>query len=186
MGSIRRKSACTLLVPTTTVFVIYGLLMGAGASANKLWQVALSRWLGKQGYRGLAENAFRQHRTEMEILERAGGLLSVVGTVAGRQFLDVGANIGTTTVPALRLHGFGTAIAVPGWDAHRCTIQQTGVCRSRTGVTSSVAAVADETAARLSINADRPFVVYADGDPIGRTPATIEVVPGAIRVLCPR
>ena len=39
---------------------------------------------------------------------------------------------------------------------------------------------------RLRIDADRPFVVYADGDPIGRTPATIEVVPGAIRVLCPR
>ena len=41
---------------TTTVFVIYGLLMGAGASANKLWQVALTRRLGKQGYRRLAEN----------------------------------------------------------------------------------------------------------------------------------
>src|SRR5205809_926186 len=41
---------------TTTVFVIYGLLMGAGASANKLWQVALARRLGKQGYRRLAEN----------------------------------------------------------------------------------------------------------------------------------
>ena len=38
---------------------------------------------------------------------------------------------------------------------------------------------------RLHVDADRPFVVYADGDPIGRTPATIEVLPGAITVLCP-
>ena len=28
---------------TTLVFVIYGLLMGAGASINKLWQIALRR-----------------------------------------------------------------------------------------------------------------------------------------------
>ena len=38
---------------------------------------------------------------------------------------------------------------------------------------------------RVHIDSDRPFVVYADGDPIGRTPATVEVLPGAIRVLCP-
>ena len=38
---------------------------------------------------------------------------------------------------------------------------------------------------RLRVDADRPFVVYADGDPIGDTPATIEVLPRALRVLCP-
>jgi YegS/Rv2252/BmrU family lipid kinase len=38
----------------------------------------------------------------------------------------------------------------------------------------------------LRVDADRPFVIYADGDPIGQTPATIEVLPAAIRVLCPR
>jgi YegS/Rv2252/BmrU family lipid kinase len=38
---------------------------------------------------------------------------------------------------------------------------------------------------RLRVDADRPFDVYADGDPIGRTPATIEVLPRAVRVLCP-
>ena len=37
----------------------------------------------------------------------------------------------------------------------------------------------------LRVDADRPFVVYADGDPIGETPATIQILPGAIRVLCP-
>ena len=37
----------------------------------------------------------------------------------------------------------------------------------------------------LRVDADRPFVVYADGDPIGATPATIRAVPRALRVLVP-
>ena len=40
---------------TTAVFVVYGLLMGAGASVNKLWQVVMTKRLGKKGYRALAE-----------------------------------------------------------------------------------------------------------------------------------
>ena len=41
---------------TTAVFVIYGLLMGAGASINKLWQVACTERLGKKRYRVLTES----------------------------------------------------------------------------------------------------------------------------------
>lgn len=37
----------------------------------------------------------------------------------------------------------------------------------------------------VQVSADRPFVVYADGDPIGELPATIGVLPGAVRVLLP-
>lgn len=37
----------------------------------------------------------------------------------------------------------------------------------------------------LYVDADRPFTVYADGDPIGDTPVTIRVVPHALRVLVP-
>jgi len=40
---------------TTRVFVIYGLLMGAGASINKLWQLIMVDRLGRQGYRALGE-----------------------------------------------------------------------------------------------------------------------------------
>lgn len=40
---------------TTTVFAIYGLLMGAGASINKLWQLIMVNRLGRQGYRALSE-----------------------------------------------------------------------------------------------------------------------------------
>lgn len=41
---------------STTVFVIYGLLMGLGASVNKLWQVAANARLGKKAYRKLQEH----------------------------------------------------------------------------------------------------------------------------------
>ena len=37
----------------------------------------------------------------------------------------------------------------------------------------------------LHVDADRPFTVYADGDPIASTPTTIRVVPRAVRVLAP-
>lgn len=40
-------------------------------------------------------------------------------------------------------------------------------------------------ARELHVDADRPFVVYADGEPIGETPATIRVEPGALHVLAP-
>ena len=39
--------------------------------------------------------------------------------------------------------------------------------------------------AEVRIAADRPFTIYADGDPIGELPATIRAVPGAIQVLLP-
>ena len=40
-------------------------------------------------------------------------------------------------------------------------------------------------AAELRVDADRPLAIYADGDPIGATPAAIRVLPRALRVLVP-
>jgi YegS/Rv2252/BmrU family lipid kinase len=40
-------------------------------------------------------------------------------------------------------------------------------------------------ASRLHVDADRPFVIYADGDPIGATPATFTVEPRCLRVIVP-
>jgi YegS/Rv2252/BmrU family lipid kinase len=37
----------------------------------------------------------------------------------------------------------------------------------------------------VSFHADRPFTAYADGDPIAELPATVDVVPGTLRVLAP-
>jgi YegS/Rv2252/BmrU family lipid kinase len=39
--------------------------------------------------------------------------------------------------------------------------------------------------AEVHVAADRPFTVYADGDPVGELPMTIRVLPGAVRVLMP-
>jgi YegS/Rv2252/BmrU family lipid kinase len=47
------------------------------------------------------------------------------------------------------------------------------------------AAVEVRRAREVTVRADRPFVVYADGDPIGELPVTIRAVPGAVRVLMP-
>jgi YegS/Rv2252/BmrU family lipid kinase len=40
-------------------------------------------------------------------------------------------------------------------------------------------------AKEVEISADRPFTMYADGDPIGTLPVRVRAVPGAIRVLVP-
>jgi YegS/Rv2252/BmrU family lipid kinase len=37
----------------------------------------------------------------------------------------------------------------------------------------------------IDVASDRPFVIYADGDPIGATPATITVEPRCLRVIAP-
>jgi YegS/Rv2252/BmrU family lipid kinase len=37
----------------------------------------------------------------------------------------------------------------------------------------------------VRVAADRPFTVYADGDPIGELPATIRCLPAAVRVILP-
>jgi YegS/Rv2252/BmrU family lipid kinase len=39
--------------------------------------------------------------------------------------------------------------------------------------------------AEVRVEADRPFVVYADGDPIGETPITLRALPAALQVLIP-
>ncbi len=38
----------------------------------------------------------------------------------------------------------------------------------------------------IDVDADRPFTVYADGDPIGTTPVTVRVRERALRVVVPR
>jgi diacylglycerol kinase family enzyme len=37
----------------------------------------------------------------------------------------------------------------------------------------------------IEVATDRPFVIYADGDPIGATPATLRVEPRCLRVIAP-
>jgi diacylglycerol kinase family enzyme len=41
-------------------------------------------------------------------------------------------------------------------------------------------------AREIEISADRPFMLYADGDPIEQLPVTIRALPQAVRVIVPR
>lgn len=41
-------------------------------------------------------------------------------------------------------------------------------------------------AREISVSADRPFEMYADGDPIGTLPVRVRILPGAVTVLVPR
>ncbi len=41
-------------------------------------------------------------------------------------------------------------------------------------------------AAEVKISADRPFTMFADGDPIAELPVAVSVIPGAVRVIAPR
>jgi len=42
------------------------------------------------------------------------------------------------------------------------------------------------TAKRVEVSADRPFVMYADGDPLAELPCTVRVRPRALHVVVPR
>jgi YegS/Rv2252/BmrU family lipid kinase len=42
------------------------------------------------------------------------------------------------------------------------------------------------TGASVELSADRPFTIYADGDPIGELPATVSISPASLKVLVPR
>jgi YegS/Rv2252/BmrU family lipid kinase len=46
--------------------------------------------------------------------------------------------------------------------------------------------ISTHRAREVEIRADRPFDVYADGEPITSLPATVKVTPGALRVIAPR
>ena len=37
----------------------------------------------------------------------------------------------------------------------------------------------------VEISADRPFTMYADGDPIAELPVTVRVLPAAVRMIVP-
>ena len=63
----------------------------------------------------------KRARPEFRVLSRAVALIeSLCGaeTIRGRTFVDVGANIGTSTIAALNVHGFGRAIACEPHEAN--------------------------------------------------------------------
>lgn len=54
------------------------------------------------------------------------------------------------------------------------------------GTTNQLPEVTTQRVREARVAADRPFVIYADGDPIGELPATFTVEPAAVRIMVPR
>jgi FkbM family methyltransferase len=57
----------------------------------------------------------KQGRPEFGVLRRAVSAIEILiqeGSLVGRLFVDVGANIGTSTISALLSHGFGSAVCI--------------------------------------------------------------------------
>jgi YegS/Rv2252/BmrU family lipid kinase len=59
------------------------------------------------------------------------------------------------------------------------------VTRSFKGTHVDLPQIATYRGQEVSIDADRPFDIYADGDPVGRTPATVRVRQRCLRVIVP-
>lgn len=60
-----------------------------------------------------------------------------------------------------------------------------GLPKVFTGTHVDEPTIAQCRASVVELAADRPFRVFADGDPVGTLPATVRVRPGAVRVLLP-
>jgi alginate O-acetyltransferase complex protein AlgI len=88
---------------STGVFVIYGLVMGAGASLNKLWQVFMTKRLGKKRYKAVGESAVYG--------SMARGLLFAFFALA---VTALWVNMGQLALLAGRLGVGGLAIALVG------------------------------------------------------------------------
>jgi len=96
---------------------------------------------------GGAEKLFVQNakRSEFVCLERACAILRDAGRLTGpAAIVDVGAHIGTTTIPALTRHGFARAVAVePDPDNIRLLRVNVALNRLHERVTVIQAAVSD-------------------------------------------
>ena len=68
----------------------------------------------------------KQGRGEMNVLARSVKTLEALfgeRAVVGRDFIDIGANIGTTTIPALLNHGFTNALALEPEEENFATLR---------------------------------------------------------------
>lgn len=88
---------------STGVFVIYGLVMGAGASLNKLWQVFMTNRLGKKRYKVLGDS--------FAYAALARGLLFAFFAIA---VTGLWVNMDQLVLLAHRLGALGLALAFAG------------------------------------------------------------------------
>jgi len=114
---------------TTLVFVVYGLIMGAGASSNKLWQLFLTKRLGRKAYKQLGESAWYAYAcrglttayltlgltclwvswAELLGLLRKLGVVGGIASLGGLTLLAAVAYAGADAAVALVRRAFGAA-----------------------------------------------------------------------------
>jgi alginate O-acetyltransferase complex protein AlgI len=101
----------------TSVFVVYGLFMGAGASVNKLWQLQAVKRLGKARYKALGENPIASYVARgMTFAYFAIGLSCLWLSLAELGSLSSALGLAGWLAAYLGLT-FGAAITFAAWDA---------------------------------------------------------------------
>jgi YegS/Rv2252/BmrU family lipid kinase len=166
---------------------------GFDSDANRIANEAPSR-LGNLVYAYGALRAllsWRPARFEVELL--GGGGAEGSGAEAGRKLDFTGYTIaaansgvyggGMRLAPAARLDdGLLDIVAIEGVSKPRFLAHLPRVFK---GTHVELESVKVFKASEVVISADRPFALYADGDPIAQLPARIRALPGAVRVLVP-
>lgn len=156
--------------------------LGFDSEANRIANAAPPR-LGQLVYaygalRALAR--WRSARFEVSLDGGAGGSFSFSGyTVAAANSSTYGG--GMLMAPGARLDdGLLDVVMVGHVSRLRFLANLPRVFR---GTHVELPEVQVHRAAEVEISADRPFEVYADGDPLASLPVTVRALPGAVRVL---
>lgn len=101
----------------TSVFVVYGLFMGAGASVNKLWQLQAAKRLGKARYKALCEKQFAIYASRgLTFAYFALGLTCLWLSLGELSALSARLGVGGWLLTYLSLTA-GAAIVFAAWDA---------------------------------------------------------------------
>lgn len=118
-----------------------------------------ARLLVKTEDRHVGRSVFmKQGRGDMKVLNRCIHVLSALapeGTLEGRTFVDVGANIGSTTVPALLFHGFGDAVAIEPEPENFTTLRLNLVLNGIDDRARALQAAVSNTVGELDLVVDR-------------------------------
>jgi len=152
---------CTFLVMgiwhgPTRIFVVYGLFLGAGVTATKIWQIEMTKRLGKGGYRRLASNVLYQSICRAAALSYFALSLTCVWIDGGHRndFLSRGGLLAAAgAVAALTLLGAVIDLAVRliagGWKASAPSIGRERSAEAGLPATGCGFALAAWTAAKI-------------------------------------
>jgi alginate O-acetyltransferase complex protein AlgI len=116
---------------TTLVFVIYGLLMGGGASVNKLWEIACISRLGRKRYRELGMATTYSYAARGLTIAYFTVALTCLWVPELPQFLGLVRELGIAGIAgALALLSLGFAVATFCVDAVAARLSVGGVLAS--------------------------------------------------------